>query len=64
MENKGSVTSSLKRMIGYMASFTSGCRYCEAHTIRAAERFGAEQEKLDNIWDYSTHPAFKENERA
>ncbi len=64
MENKGRVTSSLKRMIGYMSSYTSGCRYCEAHTIRAAERFGAEQKKLENIWEYNTHPAFKENERA
>ena len=64
MENKGRVTSALKRMIGYMASFTSGCRYCEAHTIRAAERFGADQEKLNNIWEYKTHPAFKENERV
>jgi len=64
MENKGRVTSALKRMIGYMASFTSGCRYCEAHTIRAAERFGADHEKLENIWEYRTHPAFKENERV
>ena len=64
MENKGRVTSSLKRMIGYLSSYTSGCRYCEAHTIRAAERFGAEQEKLDNIWDYKSHSAFEDDERA
>jgi len=64
MENKGRVTSSLKRMVGYMSSFTSGCRYCEAHTIRAAERFGADQEKLENIWDYKTHSAFEEKERV
>ncbi len=64
MENKGRVTSDLKRMIGFISSETAGCRYCQAHTIRAAERYGATQEKLDNIWDYKTHPIFNEAERA
>lgn len=64
MENKGRVSSALKRMIGYISSNTAGCRYCQAHTIRAAERYGAEAEKLENIWEYQTHPAFTEAERA
>jgi len=64
MENKGGVTSALKRLIGYVASQAAGCRYCQAHTIRAAERYGAESEKLENIWDYETHPAFTDAERV
>jgi uncharacterized peroxidase-related enzyme len=64
MENQGRVTSALKRMIGWVASNASGCRYCQAHTIRAAERYGANQEQLDNIWEYNTHAAFNEAERA
>ena len=64
MENNGRVTSSLKRMIGYMASFTAGCEYCQAHTALAAERYGATQEQLDNIWSYQTHKAFTDAERA
>jgi uncharacterized peroxidase-related enzyme len=64
MENKGRVTSSLKRLIGYMSSNVAGCRYCQAHTIRAAERYGAEAEKLINIWEFRTHNAFSEQERA
>lgn len=64
MENKGRVTSALKRMIAWVSSNATGCRYCQAHAIRAAERYGAEQEQLDNIWDYRTHPAFSEAERA
>jgi uncharacterized peroxidase-related enzyme len=64
MENQGRVTSALKRMIGWVTSNTAGCRYCQAHTIRAAERYGANQEQLDNIWEYKTHPAFSEAERA
>jgi uncharacterized peroxidase-related enzyme len=64
MENKGRVTSALKRLIGYISSFTAGCNYCQAHTIRAAERYGAEVMQLENIWEYKTHPAFSEAERV
>ncbi|MBL7808631.1 MAG: carboxymuconolactone decarboxylase family protein [Saprospiraceae bacterium] len=64
MQNQGRVTSDLKRLIGYLASLTAGCQYCQAHTIRAAERYGAEEVKLQHIWDYQTHPAFSEAERA
>jgi uncharacterized peroxidase-related enzyme len=64
MQNEGRITSALKRLIGYLSSFSAGCNYCQAHTIRAAERYGAEQEKLDNIWEYKTHAAFNEAEKA
>ena len=64
MENKGNVTSDLKRFIGFIASNEAGCKYCQAHAIRAAERYDATQDKLDNIWDFQTHPAFSEAERA
>jgi len=64
MENKGRVTSVLKRLIGYISSFTAGCNYCQAHTIRAAERYGASEEQLENIWEYKTHPSFNDAERA
>jgi uncharacterized peroxidase-related enzyme len=64
MENKGRVTSALKRLIGYISSNAAGCRYCQAHTIRAADRYGAETEKMENIWEFRTHHAFSEAERA
>jgi uncharacterized peroxidase-related enzyme len=64
MANEGSVTSALKRLIAWVSSNATGCRYCQAHAIRAAERYGAEQEQLDNIWEYRTHAAFSEAERA
>ncbi|MEM1191248.1 MAG: carboxymuconolactone decarboxylase family protein [Pseudomonadota bacterium] len=64
MANEGRVTSALKRLIAYVSSNVTGCRYCQAHTIRAAERYGAEREQMENIWEYRTHPAFSEAERA
>lgn len=64
MENQGRVTSDLKRLIAYIASMTAGCRYCEAHAIRAAVRYGSPEDKLQHIWEYSTYPAFSEAERV
>lgn len=64
MQNQGRVTSALKRLIGYMSSNVAGCRYCQAHTIRAAERYGAEADQIANIWEFRTHTAFSDAERA
>lgn len=64
MTNDGRVTSALKRMIAWVSSETAGCRYCQAHAIRAAERYGAESSKLHHLWDYRNHEAFTEAERA
>lgn len=64
MANEGRVSSALKRMMAWVSSNATGCRYCQAHAIRAAERYGAEQEQLDNIWEYRTHSAFSEAERV
>lgn len=64
MENKGRVTSALKRLIGYVCSNVAGCRYCQAHTIRAAERYGAPDDQLKHVWEYQTHPAFTEGEKV
>ena len=64
MENHGRVTAEQKRLIGFIASRTAGCRYCEAHTILAAERFGASAERMAAIWDYTNSPVFTEAEKA
>ncbi|MDP5459747.1 carboxymuconolactone decarboxylase family protein [Alishewanella sp. SMS8] len=64
MANQGRVTSALKRLIAYVSSNATGCRYCQAHTIRAAERYGAAEEQLENIWAFRSHPAFSAAERA
>lgn len=64
MANKGRVTSALKRLIAYVSSNATGCRYCEAHAIRAAERYGANNDQLTNVWEYKTHHAFNDAERA
>jgi len=64
MENKGRVTSALKRLIAYISSNAAGCRYCQAHAIRAAERYGASKDQMEHIWEYKTHITFTDAERA
>lgn len=60
----GAVSPELKRLLGYVTSFVSGCRYCQAHTILGAERFGAAPERLDSVWDFEASPHFTEAEKA
>lgn len=64
MENQGRVTSEQKRLIGYIASLTAGCRYCQAHTARAAERYGGTDERLAQIWNYERSDLFTPAEKA
>ena len=64
MANEGRVTSEQKRLIGYLASASAGCRYCEAHTILAAQRYGGTSERLSAIWSYRDSDLFSEAERA
>jgi uncharacterized peroxidase-related enzyme len=64
MENHGQLTSEFKRLIAFVSSSTAGCRYCQAHTIRAAERYGASQDRLSNIWDFQNQECFTDAEKA
>lgn len=64
MMNAGRVTAEQKRFIGMLSSLASGCRYCQAHTALAAQRYGASRERLEAIWEYQTSPLFSDAERA
>tara|TARA_Y100001949_G_C15892334_1_gene288726 strand:+ start:269 stop:862 length:594 start_codon:yes stop_codon:yes gene_type:complete len=64
MENHGELTSEFKRLIAFISSNTTGCRYCQAHTIRAAERYGATADRLLNVWDFKNHDSFTKAEKA
>ena len=64
MECKGTVTPEFKRLIGYVTSFSSGCLYCQAHTILGAERFGSTKERMEEVWNYSKSSVFSDAEKA
>lgn len=64
MTDYGPVKPELKRLIGYVASFASGCLYCQAHMILASERFGASEERLNAVYDFEESPHFTQAEKA
>lgn len=64
MQNEGRVTSEQKRLIGYMSSVSAGCRYCQAHTALAAQRFGLSEDRLEALWSYQSSPLYSDAERA
>ena len=64
MECHGSVTPEFKRIIGYITSFVSGCRYCQAHTILGSQRFGADEDRLKVAWNYENSDHFTDAEKA
>ena len=64
MDNAGSISSEFKRIIAYISSNTAGCRYCQAHTIRAAERYGGKKERLEQAWDFENSRLFSEAEKV
>ena len=59
-----SLTSEFKRLIAFVSSNTAGCRYCQAHTIRAAERYGSTSQRLKNVWDFENQVCFSDAEKA
>jgi uncharacterized peroxidase-related enzyme len=64
MENHGELTSEFKRLIAFISSNATGCRYCQAHTIRAAERYGSSEQRLSNVWDFTNQDCFSDKEKA
>ena len=64
MANDGRVTAEQKRLIGYITSANTGCRYCEAHTILAAERYGGTDKRLENIWAFRDSTLYTMAEKA
>ena len=64
MACRGTVAPEFKRLIGYVTSFSSGCLYCQAHTILGAERFGSSKKRLDKTWKCSNSSAFSNEEKT
>ena len=64
MKCEAGVTPEFKRLIGYMTSYVSGCRYCQAHTILGSERFGSTEARLNDVWNFDNSEHFSEAEKA
>ena len=63
MECHGDVTPEFKRIIGYITSYVSGCRYCQAHTILGSQRFGSTEARLKDAWNYENSEHYTDAEK-
>jgi uncharacterized peroxidase-related enzyme len=60
----GSVDPGLKQLVAYVASNAAGCRYCQAHTSTHAAHAGVDSAKIEHAFEFETHAAFSDAERA
>ena len=58
------ISPQLRNLVSQMASRTSGCGYCMAHTAHTAGRVGVPDAKEEALWEYETSPLFSVAERA
>ena len=62
--DRGDLPKPMKALIRHKVSNINACLYCSAHQVRVMQSQGIEQEKIDNMHAFRTHPAFSEKERA
>jgi len=60
----GDLPKPMKALIRHKVSNINACLYCSAHQVKVMMSQGVSQEKIDNMHDYRSHPAFTEKERA
>jgi uncharacterized peroxidase-related enzyme len=58
------IEPSIRQMAAYMASYGSGCRYCQAHTSQGGEKTGLSADKIANLWQFETSQLFDAREKA
>lgn len=61
---EGRISGVLKQMVASMVSSAAGCTYCQAHTAHVAERRGADEQKLAQLWQFESSALFSDAERA
>lgn len=61
---EGRISGVLKQMVASMVSSAAGCTYCQAHTAHVAERRGADEQKLAQLWEFESSALFSDAERA
>jgi uncharacterized peroxidase-related enzyme len=60
----GEVSFELKRLVGMMSSWASGCQYCVAHTAHGAHLLGVNVEKIQALPLFETSEHYTPAERA
>ena len=62
--DQGDLPKPMKALIRSKVSNINACLYCSAHQVKVMLSQGVAQEKIDNMYDFRTHEAFSDKERA
>ena len=62
--NGGELDPGLKQMIAFAVSNAAGCRYCQAHTAKSAQKNAVSAEKLQAIFEFERSDLFSDQEKA
>lgn len=64
MSTYAQMSHEFRLLIRYKVSTLNTCLYCSAHQIKYMAQEGVSEEKIANIHDSDSHPAFDERERV
>jgi uncharacterized peroxidase-related enzyme len=64
IRDEGTVDRGFRFLVAYVSSRAAGCRYCQAHNLKSADRWGISRARLKAVWESETSPLFTEAERA
>ncbi|MDB3952444.1 carboxymuconolactone decarboxylase family protein [Alphaproteobacteria bacterium] len=59
----GSLGLELAYLVRLIVSNINTCVYCSTHQVKALAKMGMTKEKIENIREFRSHPAFSERER-
>ena len=62
--NTGELDPGLKQMIAFAVSNATGCRYCQAHTAKAAQKKAGSAEKIQAIFEFESSDSFSDPGKA
>ncbi len=62
--SEATIPAQLIQLITLIASATSGCRYCTAHSANNCHDAGVDEAKIAAVWEFATNPLFDARERA
>ena len=60
----GQLDPALKALVMYVASRSTGCQYCAAHTGNLAALYGISERKVEQALQFETSPDFSDAERT
>jgi uncharacterized peroxidase-related enzyme len=64
VHNDCSLDPTLRGLIGLASSAAAGCMFCTAHTATNAGRYGVDEQKIENYFEFETNESFTEPERV